>query len=129
MKRQLGRATSRELSDKEKAWGDEVRALEASVLGGSEADQATAATQRTKPPRKRFDEVRALRDALFSQADGLQKSRVGAENDESPASPLPSLKIPAEVRRQKMAQVIGLLDRETALVDAVKARVERLSVG
>ena len=129
LKRQLGRATSRELSDKEKAWGDEVRALEASVLGGSEADQATAATQRTKPPRKRFDEVRALRDALFSQADGLQKSRVGAENEESPASPLPSLKIPAEVRRQKMAQVIGLLDRETALVDAVKARVERLSVG
>ena len=128
LKRQLGRATSRELSDKEKAWGDEVRALEASVLGGSEADKTTGPTQTTKPPRKRFEEIRALRDALFSQAEGLQKSREGAENDEGPASPLPGLKIPAEVRRQKMAQVIGLLDRETALVDAVKARVERLTV-
>ena len=50
-------------------------------------------------------------------------------SDEGPTSSLPGLKIPAEVRRQKMAQVIGLLDRETALVDAVKARVQRLTVG
>jgi nucleoporin NUP82 len=125
LKRRLGRATSRELSDKEKAWAEEVRALGDSVLG-SEADQASS-TPKSKQPWKRFEEITALRDALFSQAEQLQRSREGA--DDAPASPVPGLKIPADVRRQKMAQVIGLLDRESALVDAVKSRLERLSVG
>jgi nucleoporin NUP82 len=127
LRRQLGRATSRELSDREKAWADEVRALGDSVLG-AEADQSSPPTPKAKQPWKRFEEIKALRDALFSQAEQLQKGREGTDS-EAPASPLPSLRIPAELRKQKMAQVIGLLDRETALVDAVKARVERLTVG
>jgi nucleoporin NUP82 len=128
LKRKLGRATSRELSDKERAWADEVRALGDSILG-SEADQPSmSTTTRTKQPWKRFEEIKALRDALFAQAEQLQRVREGNDS-ETPASPLPSLKIPADVRRQKMTQIIGLLDRESALVDAVKARLERLSVG
>ncbi|KAL2164069.1 hypothetical protein VTH06DRAFT_3283 [Thermothelomyces fergusii] len=135
LKRQLGRLTSRELSDKEKAWGEEVRALESSVFG-PEADQTTGAaaaaaaatTPKTKLPWKRFEEVKSLRDALFAQAEELQRSREGPGGD-APPSPAPGLRIPAEVRRQKMAQVMGLLDRESALVEAVKARIERLSVG
>lgn len=136
IKRRLGRATSRELSDKEKAWSDEVRALESSILG-SETDQnkttPSPATPRAKQPWKRFDEIKSLRDALFAQAEQLQKTGEGrgAATDEGgrPASPVPGIKIPAEIRKAKMAQVIGLLDRETALVDAVKARIERLSLG
>ncbi|KAK4106155.1 hypothetical protein N658DRAFT_8307 [Parathielavia hyrcaniae] len=127
LKRKLGRATSRELSDKERAWAEEVRALGDSILG-SEADQASKATPRTKQAWKRFDEVKALKDALFVQAEQLQRVRVGTDND-TPASPVPNLKIPLELRRQKMTQIIGMLDRESALVDAVKARLERLSVG
>ncbi|KAK4249627.1 hypothetical protein C7999DRAFT_12552 [Corynascus novoguineensis] len=127
LKRQLSRATSRELSDKEKAWSEEVRALKSSILG-SEADQKPGSTPKAKQPWKRFEEIKSLRDALFAQAEELQRSRDGTGND-APASPTPGLRIPAEVRRQKMAQVIGLLDRESALVDAVKARIERLSVG
>ncbi|EAQ91421.1 hypothetical protein CHGG_03356 [Chaetomium globosum CBS 148.51] len=127
LKRQLGRGTSRELSDKEKAWAEEARALSGSILG-SGADQTSSSTSKTKQPWKRFEEIQALRDALFSQAEQLQRAREGADSD-APASPLPGLRIPAEVRRQKMAQVIGLLDRESALVDAVKARIERLSIG
>ncbi|KAK3295504.1 uncharacterized protein B0H64DRAFT_321586 [Chaetomium fimeti] len=126
LKRQLGRATSRELSDKEKAWAEEVRALSGSILG-SEADQ-TSSTPKAKQPWKRFEEIQALRDTLFAQAEQLQRAREGTDSD-APASSLPGLRIPAEVRRQKMSQVIGLLDRESALVDAVKARIERLSIG
>ncbi|KAL2261772.1 hypothetical protein VTK26DRAFT_3413 [Humicola hyalothermophila] len=127
LKRRLGRATSRELSDKEKAWADEVRALESSILG-PETGQTTPSTSGTRQPWKRFDEIKALRDALFAQAEQLQKSGDGA-TDERPASPVPSVKIPAEIRKAKMAQVMNLLDRETALVDAVKSRIERLSLG
>ncbi len=133
LKRQLSRATSRDLSDKERAWADEVRTLSGGILGPETDDASPSSTPKThKQPWKRFEEVQSLRDALFSQAEALQKSRLDTDSgDSSPASPAlpPSLRIPAGVRKQKMAQVIGLLDRETALVDAVKARIEKLSVG
>jgi nucleoporin NUP82 len=124
LKRRIGRTTRRDLSDKEKAWADEVRKLESSILR-SEADQASSSTPE---PWKRFEDLKALRDALLSEAEKLQRAEEGADQG-SPTSPLPGLKIPVEIRKQKMAQVIGLLDRETALVEAVKARVERLSLG
>lgn len=127
LKRLLGRATSRELSDKEMAWAEEVRALESSILG-SEGDQAASSTPKTKQPWKRFEEIKSLRDALSLQVEQLHKTREPTEDD-APASPAPGLKIPTEIRKAKMAQIIGLLDRETALVDAVKSRIERLSLG
>ncbi|SPQ22734.1 f3f86e95-2746-4f46-8272-8161dd0057d6 [Thermothielavioides terrestris] len=129
LKRTLGRATSRELSDKERAWAEEVRALESSILGPAAAQESSSAatTPKVKQPWKRFEEIRSLRDALFSQVEQLQRAREAADDD-SPASPALGPKIPAEIRRAKMAQIIGLLDRETALVDAVKSRIERLSI-
>lgn len=70
-----------------------------------------------------------LYSALRLVSSYLQRVREGTDSD-APASPLPGLRIPAEVRRQKrMAQVISLLERESALVDADKARIERLSIG
>ncbi|KAH8878572.1 hypothetical protein GQ53DRAFT_850160 [Thozetella sp. PMI_491] len=125
LKRKLGRATSRELSDKEKAWMEEVRALDASVSGHSADPRGTA-----KGPWKRLDEVKRLRETLFAQAEQLQKKQVvdGAKDD-APASPGSGLRIPSEVKKAKVAQVMSLLDRETALVEALKSRVETLSLG
>ncbi|KAK3942386.1 hypothetical protein QBC46DRAFT_256331 [Diplogelasinospora grovesii] len=134
LRRKLGRATTRELSEKERAWINEVRALEGHILGpGSKADQDQTSsllspTKTTKEPWKRFEELQALKDALFSQAEQLQAENTEG-NDDSPASPAPSMKIPAEIRKAKLAQVMSLLDRETALVDAVKSRLDRLSIG
>jgi nucleoporin NUP82 len=126
MKRTLGRATSRELSDKEKSWAEEVQALESSILG-AEAGQTWSTTPNTKQPWKRFEEIKALRDALFAQAEHVQRGREGADDDTS-ASPVPRVRIPAEIRKAKMAQIVGLLDRETALVEAVHSRIQRLSL-
>ncbi|KAK4238579.1 hypothetical protein C8A03DRAFT_14981 [Achaetomium macrosporum] len=127
LKRTLGRTTSRELSDKEKAWAEEVRALEGSILG-PEADRTSPSTPRSKQPWKRFEEIKALRDTLITQVEQLQRTRE-ATVDAAPTSPVPSLKIPPEIRKAKLAQIIGLLDRETALVEGVKSRIERLSLG
>jgi nucleoporin NUP82 len=127
MRKKLGRATSRELSDKEKAWMDEVRALEGSIMPKKEGRPSSPS--KAKQTWERFEEIKALRDALFSQADQLQKMGGEAIGHEGAASPARNLKIPAEIRKAKVAQVMGLLERETALVDAVKSRLERLSVG
>jgi len=126
MRRKLGRATSRELSDKERSWMDEVRALEHTILP---SEKKTSTPSKPKQTWERFEEIKALRDALFSQADQLQKKGGEGIGHEGAASPARNLKIPAEIRKAKVAQVMGLLERETALVDAVKSRLERLSVG
>ncbi len=129
IRRKLGRATSRELSDKEKAWMEEVRSVEESILGGK-ADKGLSAAK-TKGTWKRLEEVAKLKETLFAQAEQLQKKKTadGANKDEDLASSVPTLKIPADVKRARVAQVMTLLDRETALVDALKGRVERLSIG
>ncbi|KAK3332519.1 hypothetical protein B0T19DRAFT_105422 [Cercophora scortea] len=128
LRKRLGRNTSRELSDKEKAWMDEVRALGASVLG-DEADEASSVPSHTKPAWKRFEEIKSIKDSLLSQAEQLQRKDGEGGGEDATASPVPNMKIPAEVRKARVAQVMGLLDRETALVDAVKFRLEKLSLG
>ena len=61
-----------------------------------------------------------------------------SDNEKKERSPAPSatsstksgrasgLKIPPGVRKQKMAHVMGMLERETALVEGVRARLEKL---
>ncbi|KAK1756231.1 hypothetical protein QBC47DRAFT_460087 [Echria macrotheca] len=136
LRKKFTRATSRELSDKEKAWVEEVRSLEESVLGTDDGRQQHAVSPRQQQPAwKRFDEIKSLRDALLSQVEQLQKAG-GAEGEGGGGSPAPAsparggmIRIPADIRKAKVAQIMGLLDRESALVDAVKTRLERLSIG
>lgn len=105
---------------------EEVRALGESVLE-PEGQQAPPAD--SKQAWKRFEEIKSLRDALFSQVDQLQKTGGEGVGQDGAASPARGLKIPADIRKAKVAQIMGLLERESALVDAVKTRLERLSVG
>ncbi|OTA66621.1 hypothetical protein K449DRAFT_402686 [Hypoxylon sp. EC38] len=123
MRKIVSKATSRELSDKEKAWVNEVNALEANLFGpATPADGPT----RLKQTRRRYEEVIRLRDELLEEAKKLGATDV--EGEESSNTPATDLRIPSELRRAKINQVKGLIERETALVDAVKARLERLSV-
>ncbi|KAK4169510.1 hypothetical protein QBC43DRAFT_63555 [Cladorrhinum sp. PSN259] len=126
IKKKMSRVTTRELSDKEKAWAEEVRALESSIMGPDMDGDSPAS--KGKQPWKRFEEIQKLKDTLFAQADHLRKV-AGEAAEDVPASPSPNVKIPPEIRRAKMAQVMSMLDRESMLVDAVKSRLERLTVG
>ncbi|KAI6376562.1 hypothetical protein MCOR25_002772 [Pyricularia grisea] len=151
LKRQTSRAHSRELSDKEKAWIEEVKTLEASVLGswsdvvatsGEELQQQQQRTgAKIRQYRQRFDEVTRLKEELVRQAQALGQHQQQGQNQQRKGSPAgdggraepgspstPNMKIPAEVRKAKIGQVMQLLERETALVEAVKSRLEKLSV-
>lgn len=123
LKSRLGKATSRELSDYEKAWMEEVRAMERTVLG---ADGPPTAN----PAPKRLEEIKRLKDDLAAQVARLQKPGEGEEEELAPSSPAKNgYKVPLEVKKAKYAQVRTLLERESALVEAVKSRLERMSVG
>ena len=108
---------------------------------------------------KRFDEVKRLQAELKAEGEELilgqdahtpqkqqkqkeikderqaSKSVAGDNIDDDRHNTYPSLptlqgvRIPSELRRAKLQQVQAMLERETALVDAVSARLERLQVG
>ncbi|TPX12095.1 uncharacterized protein E0L32_007210 [Thyridium curvatum] len=125
LKRTINRATPRELSDKERAWMDEVASVQSSISPG----EAGLRPARVKQHWKRLEEVKALKEDLLKQAEKLQQKPPGEAREEPLSRSLSNRKIPPEIRKVKVAQVQSLLERETALVEAVKNRLERLSVG
>lgn len=118
MRRRATRGSNRELSDKEKAWIDEVQILDSKTNVPKE--DAMALAKNSKEPWARFVEVQKLEKELLEQMNDIS-----AEGEV--ATPQ-TVKVPSEIRKAKMAQVMGLLDRESALVEAAKNRLERLSL-
>ncbi|TVY48446.1 Nucleoporin [Lachnellula occidentalis] len=115
LRRQATKATGRELTDKERGWAEEVVEVQSAVLGeGDTADDF----ETMKQPWVRFDEVNQLKDELLDQIQDL------AAEDARPASR--GVKVPSEIRKAKMAQITALLNRETALVEGAKNRLDRL---
>lgn len=124
MRKAVTKATSRELSDKERSWVNEVKTMDASILG---SELPAGSPARLKQMLKRYEEAKRLRDELSEQAKKLSEST--NEGDENLGTPSIDLRIPSDLRRAKVNQVRGLLERETALVEAVKGRLERLQIG
>ncbi|WQF75486.1 Putative nucleoporin NUP88/NUP82 [Colletotrichum destructivum] len=125
VRKYVGKAATRELSAKEKAFVEEVKSMEASVLGSLTEDGPGARQQ--KQLKKRLEDVQRLRDELVGEVERIQKqSEGGQDGRDSPSSTVSDLKIPTEIRKAKLQQVMSLLSRETALVEAVSSRLERL---
>ncbi|KAK6197671.1 hypothetical protein LQW54_010680 [Pestalotiopsis sp. IQ-011] len=123
MRRTVSRATTRELSDKERAWITEVRGMDASISGSG--GPPAEGVSRFRQVGKRYNEAKSLKEELSSQAEKIAHT---SGDGEEPAIAASDLRIPADLRRNRISQVRSLLERETALVDAVKLRLERLSV-
>lgn len=122
----VGKATTRDLSNKERAFVEEVRALHANVCepedGGKEGDQSPSRQkQQQQELWKRLADVKRLQGELVAEVEALKKS-----GQVETTAATTELRIPQDIRRTKLQQVQGLLSRETALVDAVTSRLERL---
>jgi len=70
----------------------------------------------------RFNEVQALADDLVAQARAQSQSNHASSNAHT------SIKVPPNIRKNKVADIKNLLDREDALVNAVQERLTRLTV-
>ncbi|KAK7217098.1 hypothetical protein V2G26_005101 [Clonostachys chloroleuca] len=90
--------------------------------GGDRNNQA-GASGASKPLWKRLEEAKTLQDELLDEVAALKKAE-GVTGSGSLGTT--ELRIPQDIRRSKLQQVQGLLSRETALVEAVRARLERL---
>lgn len=119
LRKTVTQRTKRELSTQERSWIEEVRAVEAGVLGTSAA--VAASRNPNKLAKKRVEDVEALAAELLREADGVEKAAEAKGRSE--------VRVPGEIRKAKVQQVRELLSREEAMVAAVSGRLERLQLG
>ncbi|QDS69228.1 hypothetical protein FKW77_001146 [Venturia effusa] len=112
LKRKLGKAAARELSDKEKSWMAEVESLDEKLDNAEDIALL-----------KRLATVKALASELKEQAEECTWSPTS--NGLGGRS---RVKVPEGFRRKKVDEVMGLLERESALVDAAMEKLGRLKV-
>ena len=106
MRRKATKGSNRELSDKEKAWIDEVQSL-ANMIGVEE-DGTTVATN-SNEPWELYEEVKKLKDELLDEINEILAEK-------EVATPR-NYQVSSEIRKAKMVQIRHLLDRESALVE------------
>ncbi|KAL8726290.1 MAG: hypothetical protein Q9181_006114 [Wetmoreana brouardii] len=126
LKRKISKLGGRELSEREKEYLRELEGLERAVQQpeGEQDDWKVQKGRSIEPWWRRFEEVKGLSKDLVERAN-----EVGQKGDEQKRSEQDGWAIPNEVRKRKVEQVQWMLERESALVDAVQMRFERLAVG
>ena len=120
VRKRFAKGMSRELSDKERAWIEEVNVLESKVLGIGEQNGPSADAY-SKEPWARYEKIEQLKDDLLEQVKDVP-------DDEEEVTSTTNVKVPSEVRKAKMGQVMSLLERETALIEGAKNRLQKLSL-
>lgn len=146
LRRKVAMLGGKELSAKERAFADEVGRLEASLAKEKSplSDDAPAPTSpnallqianspsggnRGKKAQgtltARFGQIDELQERLVKQADKAIE-RMGEESREKKQA---SGGVASDFRKQRLQQVMALLERESALVDAVTERLGRLGAG
>ncbi|KAI4203093.1 MAG: hypothetical protein LQ350_002141 [Teloschistes chrysophthalmus] len=129
LRRKVGKLGGRELSDREKEYIRELEQLERALEKREDDEDKAESPRRRKgsaePYWQRYDEVRGLSQELVQKAKKMGAKR----GDEQKKVERDEWSIPNEVRRKKVEQVQEMLERESALVDAVQARLEKLKVG
>lgn len=133
LKKKVQQNISRPLSDKEKIFVDEVKKYHQIVTGEEDAtsEESKASKAKSQSLVKRLEDIKRLKEELAEQVSETQNKDDLASigSGKSPNLSVSGLKIPAEIRKAKLAQVMSLLDRENELVDALQGRLERLTVG
>lgn len=118
------------LNEKERAWIGEITSFGKLVLSTSDADDGTGGDVEVDGPQpapwRRLAEIERLQSELTARAEDVKQhdesQMMGQDGDEDEASVLS----PERGRRQ-LSQIFSMLERESALVEATKAKVERLA--
>lgn len=123
LRNKLNKAGTRELSDKERAWFAEVDKMKQAIINGSGAERNGADEDEVEPtPVRRLQQVKQLKDDLIQQASELQDTVA----EEQPGT---GVQVPSEFRKVKVKQIMELLERETAMVEAATKKLRKLTVG
>jgi nucleoporin NUP82 len=129
LRRKMGRLRGKDLSTREVAFVQEIDRLAKTILPPSsdaKADGSASAGDAPGSLAHRFDEVIALKETLLQQAEETSKAEADGDGETKADTKTAAVNVGAEFRKQKLRQVMVLLERETALVEAVMGRLQRL---
>lgn len=122
-RRRAGRsAGGMNLSDKERLWVEEVKTLSDAILPSDVEDPAT------NKPYQRFHELQTLYDELLSQVKTLSDAAMSESGAGSELGSAENVRVPSRIRKEKVKQVTELLERETALIEGARGRLEKLAL-
>ncbi|KAH8696023.1 hypothetical protein BGW36DRAFT_380084 [Talaromyces proteolyticus] len=113
----------RPLSDKEKNWIGEIDNLSTSL-------SKTGDDEHGETLGKRLETAKSLAEDLLAEVKRISaEQQVTAETGGGFTSPSSQPKIPQRLQRAKVADAMKMIDRESAVIDAITARLERLNSG
>ncbi|KAJ5387111.1 hypothetical protein N7509_009652 [Penicillium cosmopolitanum] len=124
LRKKLLNSGGRPLSEREKAWVNEVNVLSESFSEqeepkGDEQDQALA---------QRLEMVKQLATSLISETKSIVAKAPSPTEPGSPSSPGGSQpRVPQRLQRAKIADAMRMVERESAVIDAITSRLERLN--
>ncbi|KAJ5103059.1 hypothetical protein N7532_003588 [Penicillium argentinense] len=122
LRKKLLNSGGRPLSEKEKSWINEINVLSESFSEtepkGDEEDQVLA---------QRLETVKRLAASLVSETKSIM-AKVPSPEPRSPSSPGGSQpKVPQRLQRAKIEDAMRMVERESAVIDAITSRLERLN--
>ncbi|CAF9940156.1 MAG: hypothetical protein ALECFALPRED_008466 [Alectoria fallacina] len=118
----------KEVSEKEKLWFAEVKKTADSV--GVETEKQTQKQDDEEEGQESDAEtLQRYQDARDLTADLVSRAKKAAEQGSHEQTNGDSMHvIPSDLRKERVAQVMKLLERESALVEAAQSRLNRLAV-
>ncbi|KAK4624124.1 Nucleoporin NUP82 [Fulvia fulva] len=147
LRRKMRNVGGKEMSAKERAFAEEVAKLERTILPEPRVPTSPGAllkmenseltirtesedldTEERDTIAGRFKAVEDVYKQLTSQAAEVQNELESRQKSATESRPTTPNAHGADFRQQKLAQVFALLDRETALIEAVGERLEKLQV-
>jgi len=105
------------MSEKEKEWIREIDELSVSLGKSDQVDPGRLA--------ERVKTAKSLAAALLSEVKHISENSI-ANRSASQGTPSNQPKIPQRLQRAKIADAMNLVERESAVIDAITSRLERL---
>ncbi|OJD18356.1 hypothetical protein AJ78_01600 [Emergomyces pasteurianus Ep9510] len=128
IRNKMAKAGGRPMSEKEKGWVSEVDRLSV-FLGVAEEEGRDKDKHKTGELAHRMQTAQSLAKSLLAEVSRISEesstmthvpSRPGTPGSHQP-------KVPQRLQRAKIADAMNMVERESAVIDAITSRLERLS--
>ncbi|KAJ5140460.1 hypothetical protein N7448_003868 [Penicillium atrosanguineum] len=113
----------RPLSEKEKSWVAEVNTLSESFDDKPSKEEE----EENQRMAQRLDMVKRLAFDLMAETKSIAAKVPSPTEPGSPASPSSQPRVPHRLQRAKVADAMRMVERESAVIDAITTRLERLN--
>ncbi|OJJ85051.1 uncharacterized protein ASPGLDRAFT_46028 [Aspergillus glaucus CBS 516.65] len=117
------RSGGRPLSEKERSWVSEVQALSGLVEEAKPEDES-----KERNLNERLEDVMDLATDLVADSKRIAAKAPSPTEPGSPASPSAAQpRVPQRLQRAKIADAMKMVERESAVIESITARLERLN--